>query len=503
MSDTVLPTPEAILRLCAEAAPKAWSPKLYAQSSGVDRNALNIILNDLRVASLVRLTDWEKTIGQGYVLTELGDEVLNNPIYLAQLRAGLVKPKPPLPVREDEEETTYDRGEAARQSLFEPSPPRVMPILLLVNLIAFGLSLYVAVRAGIPVAEFAGQGNSRVLHELGALSAIDLIHGEWWRLLTCCFLHFGVMHLLMNMASLYFLSLLESLWGSFRYLLIYLISGIGGSCIAMLWHPGTPTEPVLLAGASGAIWGLMTSSMAWLFMNRSHLPPENVSRAIPMFGFLLMANVGMSFLPGISASAHFGGGAVGFVLATLLHVHRIAPPPRRTLATMLIVLLPILLIGAVSEAIKKDPRWQLLADQDNVRQRALLAVHFKKEVLPAVDLAEIKFEELERDAYIVTEKAPAARVKDARLPKLKENLKDAKGLLQAGIEKLGEKPLADERLEKARQTGRDYLHALLEQADRFEKLIDESASWNQQERDDSKAKIKNTREAWKTARGSL
>ena len=84
MPDSVLPTHEALLRLCALAAPKPWHPRLYARESGVPRDSLDSPLNDLRLAGLVRLTDWEKGSGQGYVLTEQGEEMLKNPVALAQ-----------------------------------------------------------------------------------------------------------------------------------------------------------------------------------------------------------------------------------------------------------------------------------------------------------------------------------------------------------------------------------------------------------------------------------
>ncbi|MCE9533739.1 MAG: rhomboid family intramembrane serine protease, partial [Planctomycetes bacterium] len=397
----------------------------------------------------------------------------------------------------------YDRGEAARQSLYEPDPPRVMPVLLLVNLIAFGISLYVAIKAGIPVSDFARNGNPAVMHEVGALSPVDLLHGEWWRLLTCCFLHFGLIHLLVNMYSLYALGLLESLWSPPRFLIIYLLSGIGGSCVAMLYDPGTPTQTSVLAGASGAIWGLMTSMMAWVFMNRSHLPPEGVSSWFRQFGVLFLLNVGVSFIPGVSASAHFGGGAVGFILATLLHVQRFAVPPRRTVATVLIVLLPILLFAALSEAIEKDPRWRRLADAEKVRERIKSLTYFRHEMLPAVDQAVNAYIHLEDNAYILTDKTGKSRKDDARLPKLRDELKAAKAMAKTALDKLGSKTLSDEPSESARLAGREYMQQLVDQLNRFERLLDDDVSWTAEERNESRSKLKNSREAWLLARGQI
>src|SRR6516162_9893125 len=118
MSESVLPTHEALLRLCAAAAPKPWYPKVYAQTSGVPRDSLDVPLNELRLAGLIRLTEWEKGTGQGYVLTDFGAEVLKNPVHLAQLQAGqsqpVAPPEPPEEAAEKEQPTTFERGEAAR-----------------------------------------------------------------------------------------------------------------------------------------------------------------------------------------------------------------------------------------------------------------------------------------------------------------------------------------------------------------------------------------------------
>ena len=73
-------------------------------------------------------------------------------------------------------------------------------------------------------------------------------HGEWWRLLTASFLHYGLLHIGLNMFSLYFAgSILEQVIGHWRFLLLYLVSGIAGSAGALLWSPNA-----LTVGASGA-----------------------------------------------------------------------------------------------------------------------------------------------------------------------------------------------------------------------------------------------------------
>src|SRR5262245_23688569 len=79
---------ETILRQCLAADPNPWYPKEHAEATATDRERLYGPLNDLRVARLVQLTEWVEGKGQGYVVTPLGKEVLNDPASLTRLRDG-------------------------------------------------------------------------------------------------------------------------------------------------------------------------------------------------------------------------------------------------------------------------------------------------------------------------------------------------------------------------------------------------------------------------------
>jgi len=305
MSDTATTSlRETLLRQCLAADPLPWYPKDYARAAGVDRESLYGPLNDLRVANLVQLTDWVAGKGQGYVLTMLGREVLADPAALAQLRDGPL-PAPPAaaPAAEPAEPTPFDIGEAARRAFFMPGRVWVVPLLILVNLITFAGSFAVAVRSGTGPMDFLSAGDARTLHQLGAVSAPDIARGEWWRLLTNCFLHFGLMHITLNMTSLFMSRRAEVLWGPGRFLALYLISGVCGSCAAVYYRPTEGGEVLYLAGASGALWGVMTSQIVWLVLNRSHLPPGEVWTWAQPLTVTLLLNVGVSMLPHVSAAA--------------------------------------------------------------------------------------------------------------------------------------------------------------------------------------------------------
>ncbi|HZT80377.1 MAG TPA: hypothetical protein VFA26_09150, partial [Gemmataceae bacterium] len=81
-------SPETILRQCAAAAPEPWYPRDYAAAAGIDRDRLDPSLDALRLAGLIRLTDWVRGKGQGYALTPDGARLLNDPRGLARALDG-------------------------------------------------------------------------------------------------------------------------------------------------------------------------------------------------------------------------------------------------------------------------------------------------------------------------------------------------------------------------------------------------------------------------------
>jgi len=139
--------------------------------------------------------------------------------------------------------------------------------------------------------------------------------GEWWRLLTGGFLHFGPIHLLFNMMALWVIGRdIEPALGRARFLAVYLVSLLGGSAAVMLLSPPN----AFVAGASGAVFGLM-GALAVL-LRRLRIPLGQV-------GGLIVVNLVITFLiPGISIAGHIGGLLTG-AIATAALVY--APADRR------------------------------------------------------------------------------------------------------------------------------------------------------------------------------
>jgi membrane associated rhomboid family serine protease len=130
--------------------------------------------------------------------------------------------------------------------------------------------------------------------------------GEGWRLLTAAFLHIGPVHLVMNMlALLLFGSELERQLGRWRFLGIYLVSALGGAtAIQLLGDPGG-----YVAGASTAIYGLLGALGVLMLASRQD---------VRGLATLLVINVFISFLPGVSLLGHLGGLLAGALAATVL-----------------------------------------------------------------------------------------------------------------------------------------------------------------------------------------
>jgi rhomboid protease GluP len=135
--------------------------------------------------------------------------------------------------------------------------------------------------------------------------------GEWWRLFTSVFIHFGIAHLVLNMIALVmFGPLVERLYGSVNYLLIYLLAGIAGSLASLSWRP-----EINSAGASGAIFGILGALLAAQLRAGGTFPPD-ILRPMRNTALLFLAWSVYAALKykGIDNAAHLGGLAAGFLL---------------------------------------------------------------------------------------------------------------------------------------------------------------------------------------------
>lgn len=126
--------------------------------------------------------------------------------------------------------------------------------------------------------------------------------GEYTRIIASAFLHFGFFHYISNMICLVIYGFsLEKQIGSLKFVLIYIVAIIGGS-ILIDYKGGYGIH----AGASGAIWGLMTATL--LYNIRHNINPAYALRGI-------IVNLIYSFSANVSWQAHIGGGIAGLIIA--------------------------------------------------------------------------------------------------------------------------------------------------------------------------------------------
>ncbi|KQY55897.1 hypothetical protein ASD11_15500 [Aeromicrobium sp. Root495] len=136
----------------------------------------------------------------------------------------------------------------------------------------------------------------------GVLTAGGIYQHEYWRLLTSAFLHYGPLHLLLNMLALYlFGTYVEQVLGTWRYLATYLLTAVTASAVVYLLAP----VGVQTAGASGAISGLF--AIAFLLALRA-------GQDVRSFLVLIVINVVLSARDGVSWEAHLGGFVAGAIL---------------------------------------------------------------------------------------------------------------------------------------------------------------------------------------------
>lgn len=214
------------------------------------------------------------------------------------------------PLHEDdkmqEEKLTIAEKIQSFFTLFKPQPGYLAtPIIINLNVLIYLLMLFSGVDAFSPSGE--------ALVNWGANYRPITLEGEAWRLFTACFLHVGLLHLLLNMFALVYIGgVLEGLLGTVRFSFAYLLTGLTGSLLSLYWHHNTVS-----AGASGAIFGLYGVFLALL---TTHLV-EKSARADLLTSTLSFVGYNLFFgMKGnIDNAGHIGGLAGGLLVGYCMY----------------------------------------------------------------------------------------------------------------------------------------------------------------------------------------
>lgn len=145
------------------------------------------------------------------------------------------------------------------------------------------------------------------------------LHGQGWRVATCMFLHFGLLHIGFNMYVFWQLGqLMERLVGNVGLLVLYMASGIAASIASLAWNLSANPQAVS-AGASGAVFGVAGGLIGFIALRRDTIPPAIFQRLKSGLLTFVVYNIAFSFLiPQIDIAAHLGGLVYGGLCGLML-----------------------------------------------------------------------------------------------------------------------------------------------------------------------------------------
>ena len=154
---------------------------------------------------------------------------------------------------------------------------------------------------------FHAMYDDKAIIMLGAKWNEGIRRGEYWRFITCVFLHGNLLHLLLNAGAIFiFGKEIESVFGSLRFLLIFLLSAWGAGLASYFFSNG------LAIGASGVIFGLLGSLITYFYRQREKITGATIK--LKSMYTLAIINIVLGFIiPRIDNSAHIGGLVTGLI----------------------------------------------------------------------------------------------------------------------------------------------------------------------------------------------
>lgn len=192
-------------------------------------------------------------------------------------------------------------------------------------------NVIIAINVIVFLAEYLGPVSLYRTIDAQALTTSVVYTGAWYTLITSMFMHGGLMHILCNMITLYWVgSILEHAYGPVKFTVLYFVSGIAGGLVFVYINLAMG-QPASAVGASGAIFGLFGAYIYLLWRESRHnviyVRPVAKSDVTSMLS-LLVINVLIGFTPGIAWQAHFGGFFAGLVLGIIIYALQAAKVKR-------------------------------------------------------------------------------------------------------------------------------------------------------------------------------
>ncbi|MBU3158302.1 rhomboid family intramembrane serine protease [Clostridium frigoris] len=185
--------------------------------------------------------------------------------------------------------------------------PWITIIIIAINILMYVVTAYLSYISSGSVLN----SDTNVLVLLGAKVNELINQGQYYRLVTCMFLHGGIVHVAVNMYSLYAIGpMVESVYGKTKYLAIYFISGIGASIFSYIFSTS------ISIGASGAIFGLLGAVLVFAITSKGKTGSGFIKSILSVIFINIFIGVTM---PGIDNFAHMGGLIGGMLVAFLVN----------------------------------------------------------------------------------------------------------------------------------------------------------------------------------------
>lgn len=199
-----------------------------------------------------------------------------------------------------------------------PAETPVTYALLFVNLVFFAVAWIIGQRVSAGSAGLFAGVPGTVMIELGAKSGYHIsVLGQYWRLVMPSFLHFDLIHFVFNSIVLWQVGpQVEELFGSRRFLFLYLVTGIAGFTVSFWWYD-LHGRPVLSAGSSASLFGLIGILISYISQQRGFASEYRAS-LIRWAVFIIIIGI---FLP-FDNAAHIGGLLSGMALGRLVSARR-------------------------------------------------------------------------------------------------------------------------------------------------------------------------------------
>ncbi|MCP9751771.1 rhomboid family intramembrane serine protease [Ferruginibacter sp. HRS2-29] len=253
-----------------------------------------------------------------------------------------------------------------------------------------------------------------IMDGAGIMTANGLVHlkwgsnfgpltlsGDWWRLITNIFIHFGIIHLLMNMYALYMIGMyLELMLGKVKYATAYVCTGLLASLASLWWHSGTPANS---AGASGAVFGMYGLFLAML---TTKLIPGSMRKGLlTNIGIFVAYNLVYGLKGGIDNSAHIGGllsgCVIGYLFVLTIHEENSGKKNRWVLPLIILVTAGIV-VGYLEKnkvplsektAIMREIDAAGYKDQDEFNSKYDTIIFLQKKALEPIQDTNAKFDQ--------------------------------------------------------------------------------------------------------------